>query len=109
MWYIIMISAEANMILIINKSSLICDKIISHDKMLTFLKASSAWYVIMISAEANMMSVIKVSRKKFKFIIITHMLLVKKNKKQRLTKNFKSDFKTDFKNVKIDCTKYKIL
>ena len=55
MWYIIMISTEANMILAMNESSLTCGKIISHDKMLTSLKASSVWYVIMISAEANMM------------------------------------------------------
>ena len=54
-----MISIEANMILTMNESSSICDKIIHCDKMLIFLKASSAWYVIIISAEANMMLMIK--------------------------------------------------
>ena len=76
-----MISAEANMILAINESSSTCDKIISCDKILTSLKASNMWYIIMISAEANMMLMIKISRKKFKFIIITCILFMKKNKK----------------------------
>ena len=58
-WYVIMISAEINMILTMNELSSICDKTIFHDKILTFLRASSAWYVIVISAETNMMSVIK--------------------------------------------------
>ena len=74
-WYVIMISTEANMILIMNESSLISDKII------TSLESQSIWYVIIINAEANMILMIKVSRKKFKFIIIIHTLLVKKNKK----------------------------
>ena len=104
-----MISAEANMILAMNESSSIHDKIISCDKMLTSSEASSAWYVIMISAEANMMLMIKVSRKKFKFIITTHILLMKKNKKQRLTENLESDFETDFENVKINHIKHRML
>ena len=57
MWYIIMISTEANMILVMNESSSTCDKIISCDKILISSEASSAWYIIMISAEANMMLV----------------------------------------------------
>ena len=36
-------------------------------------------------------------------------MLVKKNKKQKLTEKAESDFETDFKNVEIDCTKCKIL
>ena len=70
-----MISAEANMMLTMNESSL------TSDEMITFSESQSAWYIIMISAEANIMLMIKISRKKFKFIIITCMLLTKKNKK----------------------------
>ena len=36
-------------------------------------------------------------------------MLVKKNKKQKLIEKAESDFKTDFENVEIDCTKCRML
>ena len=52
-WYVIVISAEANMILAMNELSS------ASDKMITSLRSQSAWYIIVISAEANMMLMIK--------------------------------------------------
>ena len=98
-----MISIKANMIII-----LLQEKSIYREKLI-FSEAENVWYVIMISTEANMILMIKVFRKKSKFIIITHILLIKKNKKWRLTKDSESDFKTDFENVEINYTKYRIL
>ena len=40
---------------------------------------------------------------------MTCTMLAKKNKKQKLTEKIKSDFETNFKNVEIDYTKYKML
>ena len=47
-WYVIMINAEANMILAMNESSS------ASDKMITSLRSQNVWYIIIISTEANM-------------------------------------------------------
>ena len=47
-WYIIMISTEANMILAMNES------FSASDKTIISSESQSTWYIIVISAEANM-------------------------------------------------------
>ena len=62
-------------------------------------------YIARVSAS----SVTKIFRKKFKFIITTCIMLVKKNKKWKLIEKIKFDFEINFENVEIDYTKHKIL
>ena len=47
-WYVIVISAEVNIILIMNKL------FSAFNKIITSSKSQNVWYIIMISAEANM-------------------------------------------------------